>query len=294
MPTATSSPGTTTVWTDTHSTRPGGAGATLVGQHIATAVSASRPRSRAAAERLRRPQHHPALPDSESASDLQLHPAPALRVSALRGLGAYANVFAIESFMDELAAEAGIDPVAFRLQASRPIRARSMWSSSRPRISAGMPAQSCPRAAAAALRSRDTRTSPAIARSRSSSRSSTRPAHPPHPRGRRPPTAARPSIRTASRTRSKAASCSRRAGRCTRRWRSTARASLSRDWSSYPILRFPEMFESVDVHVIDRPGPAVPRHRRSEPGPDRGRHRQRGGERDGRNGYASCRLRAQG
>ncbi len=39
-----------------------------------------------------------------------------LRVSALRSLGAYANVFAIESFMDELAEEAGVDPVAFRLR----------------------------------------------------------------------------------------------------------------------------------------------------------------------------------
>jgi CO/xanthine dehydrogenase Mo-binding subunit len=38
-----------------------------------------------------------------------------VRTSALRALGAYANVFAIESFMDELAAAAGIDPVAFRL-----------------------------------------------------------------------------------------------------------------------------------------------------------------------------------
>ena len=39
-----------------------------------------------------------------------------LRVSALRSLGAYANVFAIESFMDELAGEAGCDPVSFRLR----------------------------------------------------------------------------------------------------------------------------------------------------------------------------------
>ena len=39
-----------------------------------------------------------------------------LRVSALRSLGAYANVFAIESFMDELAEAAGIDPAAFRLR----------------------------------------------------------------------------------------------------------------------------------------------------------------------------------
>lgn len=39
-----------------------------------------------------------------------------LRVSALRGLGAYANVFAIESFMDELALRAGVDPLDYRLR----------------------------------------------------------------------------------------------------------------------------------------------------------------------------------
>lgn len=39
-----------------------------------------------------------------------------LRVSALRSLGAHANVFAIESFMDEIASELGIDPLAHRLR----------------------------------------------------------------------------------------------------------------------------------------------------------------------------------
>ena len=39
-----------------------------------------------------------------------------IRVSALRGLGAYANVFAIESFMDELADRAGSDPLDYRLR----------------------------------------------------------------------------------------------------------------------------------------------------------------------------------
>ena len=39
-----------------------------------------------------------------------------IRVSALRALGAYLNVFAIETFMDEMASAAGVDPVAFRLR----------------------------------------------------------------------------------------------------------------------------------------------------------------------------------
>ena len=38
-----------------------------------------------------------------------------LRTSSLRALGGFVNVFAIESFMDELAAAAGRDPVEYRL-----------------------------------------------------------------------------------------------------------------------------------------------------------------------------------
>lgn len=29
---------------------------------------------------------------------------------------------------------------------------------------------------------------------------------------------------------------------------------ISRDWSSYPILRMPAVPESVEVHIVDRPG----------------------------------------
>ena len=49
-----------------------------------------------------------------------------LRVSALRTLGAYANIFAIESFMDELAAAANADPVEFRLRHLSDPRARAV------------------------------------------------------------------------------------------------------------------------------------------------------------------------
>jgi CO/xanthine dehydrogenase Mo-binding subunit len=49
-----------------------------------------------------------------------------LRASALRSLGAHLNVFALESFMDELALAAGADPVAFRLAHLEDARAKAV------------------------------------------------------------------------------------------------------------------------------------------------------------------------
>ena len=49
-----------------------------------------------------------------------------LRSSSLRSLGAYGNVFAIESFMDECAAAAGSDPIAFRLKHLNDPRGRAV------------------------------------------------------------------------------------------------------------------------------------------------------------------------
>jgi CO/xanthine dehydrogenase Mo-binding subunit len=50
------------------------------------------------------------------------------RLSALRSLGAFGNVFAIESFIDELAELAGCDPVEFRLKHLADPRARKVVS----------------------------------------------------------------------------------------------------------------------------------------------------------------------
>ncbi len=56
--------------------------------------------------------------------DVHLVQRPPVRTSALRGLGALPNVFAIESFLDELAERAGVDPVEYRLSILSDARAR--------------------------------------------------------------------------------------------------------------------------------------------------------------------------
>jgi CO/xanthine dehydrogenase Mo-binding subunit len=67
-----------------------------------------------------------------------------IRTSALRTLGAQGNVFAIESFLDELAAERGEDPVAFRLRHLSDPRSRDVIQSAarranwKPRQQAGV------------------------------------------------------------------------------------------------------------------------------------------------------------
>jgi len=53
-------------------------------------------------------------------------PEAPLRTSALRTLGGYSNVFALESFIDELAAAAGADAVEYRLRHLKDPRGRAV------------------------------------------------------------------------------------------------------------------------------------------------------------------------
>jgi CO/xanthine dehydrogenase Mo-binding subunit len=62
-----------------------------------------------------------------------------LRTSAMRALGAYFNVFAIESFMVELALDAGVDPVEFRLRHLEDPRARAVLELAAQRSGWGSP-----------------------------------------------------------------------------------------------------------------------------------------------------------
>ncbi|MFL5269131.1 MAG: molybdopterin cofactor-binding domain-containing protein [Stellaceae bacterium] len=117
---------TTEIWSGRHTSRPGGGGNLL------------------AAEAL--PDPPPPAPASESGyppgagtrNGEPLYGFPAkrmvhhliaetpVRTSSLRGLGATLNVFAIECSMDELAERAGIDPVAYRLSVLSDPRARAV------------------------------------------------------------------------------------------------------------------------------------------------------------------------
>ena len=116
------------LWSHTHSTRPGESD----GTNLLAAWYLKEPQRPGSARNI--PQ--PAGGGDRNAIPLYVFPRQRVvnhflpempvRVSALRTLGAYANVFAIESFMDELAAAAGVDPVEFRLRHLADPRAKAV------------------------------------------------------------------------------------------------------------------------------------------------------------------------
>ena len=111
------------VWSTTHGTRPGaGGGNNLLASWYLAQPFAPAPGWGGGAARNADPLYAFA---GERVTNHFVAAAP-LRVSSLRSLGAYANVFAIESFMDELAAAAGADPVEFRLAHLKDKRARAV------------------------------------------------------------------------------------------------------------------------------------------------------------------------
>jgi len=99
------------MWSDTHSTRPGGNKANLLPTQYFEGSDIKLP-SGYLGGGYRNSKPYYSIPNKQI--DAHFFEGP-LRVSALRSLGAYANIFAIESFMDELAEQAKKDPVAFRL-----------------------------------------------------------------------------------------------------------------------------------------------------------------------------------
>lgn len=117
------------VWSCTHSTRPAGpagAGNLLYAQQKKNPLPAPAlrmiPQPSGGADRNAVPLYD--IPELRVSKHL-VQEMP-LRVSALRSLGAHANIFALESFMDELALAAAADPFEFRLAHLSDQRARAV------------------------------------------------------------------------------------------------------------------------------------------------------------------------
>jgi nicotinate dehydrogenase subunit B len=137
------------LWSNGHSSRPGRARAPtlLAARHLGKPFEAPvainpPPRGGGGAERNAVPGY--AFPARRVRSQRVLEMP--IRTSALRSLGAFANVFAIESFMDEIAAQRREDPLALRLRLLPDARGRAVieaaagrfgWRAWKPREGSG-------------------------------------------------------------------------------------------------------------------------------------------------------------
>jgi CO/xanthine dehydrogenase Mo-binding subunit len=240
------------VWSNTHLARPGPAGNLAPAWHIEKPFTPPPPKG------LPQPAgggDRNAIPLYQFGNARVVHhfvQEMPLRVSALRALGGYMNVFSIESFMDELAAVARADPVEFRLRHLEDPRARDAvrlaaerfgWSGFRRANGRGRGfafARYKNLAAYTAIaceveverESGNVRVVRAVAANDSGDVV--------NPDGIRNQIEGG-IVQSISWTLYEAVSFDR------------ARIT-SLDWGSYPILRFPNLPDSVEVHLIDRPG----------------------------------------
>jgi CO/xanthine dehydrogenase Mo-binding subunit len=115
------------IWSPTHNLRPG-AGGNLLG-----ALALPNPPPEPPPNDVPEANGGGATRNAEPLYDIpakrilhHLVTEPPIRTSALRGLGAMPNVFALEGCMDELAERAGKDPVQYRLSITADPRARAV------------------------------------------------------------------------------------------------------------------------------------------------------------------------
>jgi nicotinate dehydrogenase subunit B len=240
------------VWSNTHSTRPGGAGNLIPAWSRAHPIPQPPPRPiplpEGGGDRNALPLYR--FPRAE----VRYHfiPRMPVRVSALRSLGAHLNVFAIESFIDELARAAGVDPVQLRLRHLDDPRAAQVIRTAAERFGwTGEPRSGAAGRGFAFARYKNLAAFAAIAIEAQVERDSGA------VRVRRVvaavdcgeivnPDGVRNQIeggivQALSWTLMEAVRFDR-----TR--------ITSRDWSTYPILRFADVPQSIEVHLIDRPG----------------------------------------
>jgi CO/xanthine dehydrogenase Mo-binding subunit len=118
---------TTEVWSPSHVQRPGGSGYLLAANALANPPPEMQPTDPPESRGGGGTRNTVPLYDVPAHRVLHhLVKRPPVRTSALRGLGALPNVYAVESLMDELANRVGEDPVAYRLSILSEPRARRL------------------------------------------------------------------------------------------------------------------------------------------------------------------------
>jgi CO/xanthine dehydrogenase Mo-binding subunit len=241
------------VWSNSHSTRPGGAGNLMPAWHLAAPFVQPKP------EPIPQPTgggDRNAIPLYKFANTHVVHhflPEMPIRVSALRSLGAYMNVFSIESFMDELAMAAGADPVEFRLRHLQDAHARDVILLAAERFGwkkGDKPPKGRGRGFAFA-RYKNLAAFTAIAVELEVE----------HETGRVRPirfVAANDSGQIVNpdgiRNQIEGAIVQSTSWTLHEALTLDNARITSRDWAGYPILRFPELPDTIEVHLIDRPG----------------------------------------
>jgi CO/xanthine dehydrogenase Mo-binding subunit len=241
------------VWSNTHSMRPGGPGNLLAGQYLQTRFEPDEPKPipmpEGGGDRNAIPIY--AIPNARVIS--HFIPQMPLRVSALRALGAYHNVFSIESFIDEMAKAAGADPVEFRLSHLDDPRARDVVNKAAGEFgwdkAAKLPHGHGRGFAFARYKNLAAYCALALDLSVEHETGEIR-------LGR--VVAAVDSGQAVNpdgiRLQIEGAILQSASWTILEEVTFNAREITSRDWSSYPILRFPAVPQTIDVHIIDRPG----------------------------------------
>jgi nicotinate dehydrogenase subunit B len=238
------------VWSNTHNRRPNVGGLMLQNAALPEALPvpppAPIPMPEGGGERNSNPLY--VFPNARVVS--HFIPEMPVRISALRSLGAYLNIFAIESFMDELAEAAGADPVEFRLRHLQDERAKAVialaaekfgWSSGKRGEGRGFAFaryKNLGAYCAIALEVRVEHETGQIRLGRVVAAVDSGQAI--NPDGIRNQIEGA-IVQSASWTLYESVRFDRR-------------RILSRDWSGYPIMRFPAVPESISVHIVPRPG----------------------------------------
>jgi len=240
------------VWSNTHSRRPNVGGLMLqnaaLPDKLPVPPPAPMPMPEGGGERNSNPIYK--FPNARVVSHF-IAEMP-VRISALRSLGAYLNVFAIESFMDELGEAASADPVEFRLRHLDDPRARAVVQLAAERF--GWPAK--PREPGeghgfAFARYKNLGAYCAVALSLRVEHETGRirlgrivaavdSGHAVNPDGIRNQIEGA-IVQSASWTLYEAVHFDRK-------------RITSTDWSGYPIMRFPAVPETIEVHIVPRPG----------------------------------------